>query len=185
MSKKTAKQKILKVAEGLLITDGYSALNTNNIAELANISVGTLYYHFKNGKKDILNVLIERVSNQYLEEVSKMKGKPFKTVLLRLIEIHRPYAAFLRALESEILSSITIQHEFDKIFEDDKEKSLALVKEIIEDSFGASSNLEKKANFIGRMLDDLIHTHVIFDNYYGSDEEFAEKLNRMIKGLLF
>ena len=38
----------------LVLEIGYHKASTNKIAKAANISVGTLYHHFPEGKKDIM-----------------------------------------------------------------------------------------------------------------------------------
>jgi len=46
------------------------------------------------------------------------------------------------------------------------------------------NELEKTFFTVGRICTSLIHTHVILDNFYGTDEEFVDILYRMLCGLL-
>jgi len=43
---------------------------------------------------------------------------------------------------------------------------------------------DKTYGIIGRICTSLIHTHVILDNFYGTDKEFVDILYRMLSGLL-
>jgi len=66
-------QTILKAAETLFSRDGYHQTSINQIAELAEISVGTVYFYFKN-KEDLLIQLLDEIS--YL--LRKMVGAEFR-----------------------------------------------------------------------------------------------------------
>ncbi|MHA2005485.1 MAG: TetR/AcrR family transcriptional regulator, partial [Candidatus Thorarchaeota archaeon] len=62
MRKSKAKQGIVNTAEKLIKKKGYSSLNVTDIAYVAKVSVGTLYYHFPKGKVDILaEIMSQRV----------------------------------------------------------------------------------------------------------------------------
>lgn len=66
-------QTILKAAETLFSRDGYHQTSINQIAELAEVSVGTVYFYFKN-KEDLLIQLLDEIS--YL--LRKMVGAEFR-----------------------------------------------------------------------------------------------------------
>jgi AcrR family transcriptional regulator len=61
---------ILDVSEELLLTKGYEALTTNAVAAEAGISIGSLY-HFFADKVAILEALIARYNEAYLEILTK------------------------------------------------------------------------------------------------------------------
>ena len=54
-------QTILKAAETLFVKEGYHQTSINKIADLAEISVGTVYFYFKN-KEDLLLQLLDGIS---------------------------------------------------------------------------------------------------------------------------
>lgn len=57
------KNEILDVAQELFSVKGFDATSTNDILNRVGIARGTLYYHFKS-KEDILDSLIERITNE-------------------------------------------------------------------------------------------------------------------------
>jgi len=54
-------QTILKAAEKLFVKEGYHQTSINKIADLAEVSVGTVYFYFKN-KEDLLIQLLDEIS---------------------------------------------------------------------------------------------------------------------------
>jgi AcrR family transcriptional regulator len=63
MGDKTAatRERILDSALGLFNAEGTAAVSTNHVARAADLSVGNLYYHFKN-KEEIIRALYERLA---------------------------------------------------------------------------------------------------------------------------
>jgi AcrR family transcriptional regulator len=62
---------ILDVSEKLLLSKGYEALTTNAVAAEAGISIGSLY-HFFADKVAILEALITRYNEAYVEALTKV-----------------------------------------------------------------------------------------------------------------
>ncbi len=69
-SKQTVKS-ILEASTRILGKDGISGLNTNRIAEVAGVSIGSIYQFFKN-KESILETLLTSVLDRNLEEIMKI-----------------------------------------------------------------------------------------------------------------
>lgn len=63
------KNEILDVAERLFCAKGFDYTSTNDILNEIGIARGTLYYHFRS-KEDILDAMIERLTNQILEKAA-------------------------------------------------------------------------------------------------------------------
>ena len=75
---------ILEAAARLFVRDGYPNTTTNRIAELAGVSVGSLYEYFPN-KASILLALLERQVEYMLklmrERLAAVRGAPLDTVV--------------------------------------------------------------------------------------------------------
>lgn len=69
-------QTILRAAESLFAREGYHQTSINQIADLAEVSVGTVYFYFKN-KEDLLIQLFEEISYLYRSMVGAefLKGE--------------------------------------------------------------------------------------------------------------
>ena len=65
------KEEILDAAEKLFGTKGFDHTSTNDILEAVGIARGTLYYHFKS-KEEILDGVIERISNRLMLDAGKV-----------------------------------------------------------------------------------------------------------------
>ena len=54
------KEKILEVAQDLFVKKGFEATTTREISRSVNISDGSLYYYFPEGKKQILDLIVQK-----------------------------------------------------------------------------------------------------------------------------
>ncbi len=121
---KERRDEILDVAERLFCKKGFDNTSTNDILEAIGIARGTLYYHFKS-KEDILDAMIERLTNQMLEKAAVIALDESIPVLERLTrtmltlnvdnelgdmvmeQIHRPQNALMhQKLEHVLLGRV-------------------------------------------------------------------------------
>lgn len=120
------KNEILDVAERLFCTKGFDQTSTNDILNEIGIARGTLYYHFKS-KEDILDAMIERVTNQIVAKAAVIALDNSIPVLERLTrtimslnvdnelgnmimeQVHKPQNALLhQKLEDRLLSRVNV-----------------------------------------------------------------------------
>lgn len=118
------KNEILDVAEKLFCAKGFDHTSTNDILAEIGIARGTLYYHFK-FKEDILDAMIERLTNQMVENAAAIALDESIPVLERLTrtmlslnvdnelgdmvmeQIHRPQNALMhQKLEHMLLGRV-------------------------------------------------------------------------------
>lgn len=75
---------IIEAAARLFVRDGYAASTTNRIAEVAGVSIGSLYEYFPN-KGSILAALLKRQVDKMLalmrERLGSLQGKPLDVVV--------------------------------------------------------------------------------------------------------
>lgn len=128
------RNEILDVAERLFCTKGFDRTSTNDILNEIGIARGTLYYHFKS-KEDILDGMIERVTNQIVSKAAVIALDDSVSVLERLTrtilslnvdnelgdmimeQVHKPQNALLhQKLEERLLGRVNIL--ITKIVED-------------------------------------------------------------------
>ena len=117
MRKSEAKERILRIAEKAIRKKGYTNLNVNDIAYQSKVSIGTLYYHFPDGKTSILAELLSRMQQIAFESSGSMltsdklqKGESFDEVLSNLLQVvldvRRKDRHFLAAVQIEMLANI-------------------------------------------------------------------------------
>ncbi|MFV5550228.1 TetR/AcrR family transcriptional regulator [Acinetobacter oleivorans] len=122
---------ILEAAARILESLGFGGFNTNAVAELAGVSIGSLYQYFPS--KDALIVeLIRReraeLSNRIVEAIQLNAAEGLKEKLNFIIQaavqhqLSRPQLARTLEFASEILGKDTeeseLQHEFEAIISD-------------------------------------------------------------------
>jgi len=100
---------LLQATTRILRREGRERLTTNRVAEVAGVSVGSLYQYFPN-KQSLLDVLTERYEAQFQERLIRAFGESggwsLREVLRELarfiIEIHREDPDLHNALSPEI-----------------------------------------------------------------------------------
>ncbi len=119
------KNEILDVAGKLFGEKGYDATSTNDILKKIGIARGTLYYHFKS-KEDILDALIERMTDSLMAKAREIAGKKDVPVLQRLTlmmvalnvdnnlgheimeQVHKPQNALMhQKMQDRLLAGVT------------------------------------------------------------------------------
>ncbi len=190
MSHIEGKDKILRVAEELIIRKGYNAISAREIARNAEMSVGTLYHHYPNGKLSILEELILSYGNKFIEnfDFSKIGNlsdpEIMSDYLLKLIEQHRQFAPLIKGFEIELFTNKKIISDFEALILSKESRFKKPFSDVILKFYPNIKDPIKTFSIAGRIVNNLIHTHVIFENFYGTDEELAEILSKMIIGLL-
>lgn len=76
------KNEILDVAEKLFGTKGFDNTSTSDILDEIGIARGTLYYHFKS-KEEILDAMINRMTNRLIEKAEAIAAQKNIPVLQR------------------------------------------------------------------------------------------------------
>lgn len=77
------REEILDAAEKLFAAKGFDNTSTGDILDAVGIARGTLYYHFKS-KEDILDGVIQRVTDRLMQDAGRIVRKRELPVLERL-----------------------------------------------------------------------------------------------------
>src|SRR5687768_803669 len=113
---KVTMEALLDATARILSKGGYAALTTNRVAEVAGVSIGSVYEYFPN-KQALLAALTERTLAGIIEEVAKGMNQMLQTpdlqlayrrwfnVMLGALEKRRPVLKVLRQ-EAPFLSGI-------------------------------------------------------------------------------
>ncbi|AOZ51329.1 TetR/AcrR family transcriptional regulator [Chromobacterium vaccinii] len=99
---------ILEAAARILAGDGYAAFNTNRVAELSGVGIGSLYQYFPN-KQAVLAALHRRHGEETLaaldDALARSAGRPPREQLAAMVaaalELHRRELGLHRVLERE------------------------------------------------------------------------------------
>jgi AcrR family transcriptional regulator len=184
------RNRILKAAKKLIVKNGYSAVSSRGIAKESKIGIGTLFYHFPKGKLSILYEIILAYGNKFIEsfdisQVGELNNPEVgKAYLFKYLERHRQFAPLINGFEIELLTNKNALKDLEKMMQSNKNRLDTFLKSIFLKFYPNAKEPEKTFNIVGRICTSLIHTHVILDNFYGTDEEFVDILFRMLIGLL-
>lgn len=118
------REEILDAAEKLFAAKGFDNTSTGDILDVVGIARGTLYYHFKS-KEDILDGVIQRITDQLMQDAGEIVRKKELPVLERLTkaimslnveskigyeimeQVHRPQNALMhQKMQTTLLAGI-------------------------------------------------------------------------------
>jgi AcrR family transcriptional regulator len=175
---------IIDTAIELISQKGYSEVSSREIAREADISVGTLYYHFKEGKPEILmasaNKLKELLNVEEIIEDGEVDDEEIRQFFFKDLDLARQLKPFLIAMEIEILKNP--DHYIDQL---DKYIMFEEIKPFKKFFEGIAGKEIKEENFIKilSIFKVLIRRHVIYRNIFGSDEDFMNMMVTIIRAL--
>ena len=200
MKKRGARDLIIQTANKLVDKTGYANTSIIEIAKQADISVGTLYYHFPRGKIDILLALTREIAQDFKEEAKVLgfkEGMDFSSIkeammyyLSLIVKLHKKYRLTLAAWESEILSNLDyylkLRNEMDLEKEAENEMYFFIkeMKELIKKFPNENLSLKGKEKQLYIITQAIIHKYT-YDNYgFNSDEELIDILLKIILTIL-
>lgn len=118
------REEILDAAEKLFAAKGFDNTSTGDILDAVGIARGTLYYHFKS-KEDILDGVIQRITDRLMQDASEIVRQKELPVLERLTkaimslnveskigyeimeQVHRPQNALMhQKMQTTLLAGI-------------------------------------------------------------------------------
>ncbi|MHA2003630.1 MAG: TetR/AcrR family transcriptional regulator [Candidatus Thorarchaeota archaeon] len=202
MRKSKAKQDIVNTAEKLVKKKGYSSLNVTDIAYVAKVSVGTLYYHFPKGKIDILAEIMSQKVEGFVEEFNQEAGMEkvlekgmslddtIRWFFRKVIELRRPDRHFLSAIQSEMLENPDEYMEFVKKYQDTDglQQAMGVLSEALmkaaKPEGGGLERVMERQEKIQRVVGLLMGYQIIFPGYFGEDEEFIDLALRIFYEIL-
>ncbi|MBY9014456.1 MAG: TetR/AcrR family transcriptional regulator [Candidatus Lokiarchaeota archaeon] len=187
MSAKNAKKKIILTTIAMIQEKGYGNVTTNHIAKNAKVSIGTLYYHFPDGKPSILMAIVEEKFEWLIKRSPKINidirnlddlksSVEYKKFLFNVIEQHRKGRALLAAMEAEYLMNEKLVQKLIDTFGEEPNIFLDLFKHIFKGKTEEIEGFNTKIMKIINILEALIHRHTFFPQKFGSDEEIVEIL---------
>jgi AcrR family transcriptional regulator len=185
MNDKNARNRIIETSIRMIKEKDYNKITTNHIAKKTGVSIGTLYYHFKNGKPDIVKEIVRQGYAEFLDEVIlsslTMEKLPefLNSFLKRYLEQHKENKSLLVAIEIASLSNRKAFQDFEYI---QSELNLVpLISSILKQlGYSDREDLNGISKFLLYSIDSIIHRHVICENLVIKDEELVKHLAEMV-----
>jgi len=193
MRKSKAKERILEVAEEAIRDKGYSNFNVNDVAYGAEVSIGTLYYHFPEGKTSILSSLLTKMQKDALDSsqplLEKLKMLPGESLdenlgnlFMLVLKQRRKNRHFLAAVQTEMLTDL---EQYQKVLESYESNEtmqqgwgmfVDIIGKISERFPEESIDIKGHETKIARTIGTLMTYQIMIPNYLGSDAEFVKML---------
>ena len=169
------KEKILDAAYQLFCSKGYYKTTTNEIAKVADVSIGSLYSYFKD-KDTILLEILERYNNAFMKineelsqdiELYRMDPKAwFRMLMEGMIEVHQISKELNQEMNILCYTMPEVAAVMEKQHEKTRQKvldSFYLYKEIIK-----VKDIEAAAivvfNLVGSVVDQIVFCENTIDN---------------------
>jgi AcrR family transcriptional regulator len=105
------KEKILQESIKLFLEKGFSGSSTNELVQLAGVSKGTLYWHFKS-KNDILSNILDKYCAEYLEVAKSNTNNSNGTFENKFRSFYRFSSEFARDNRELLLVFMALLIEF-------------------------------------------------------------------------
>lgn len=164
-------QSIYKAFTELINDKGYENLTARQIAERANISVGTIYHYFRKGKPAIAAALYEKnlLETLDIKNITGYQTHDLKNQIKRHLELHKQNKELYRAFDQAIYSH-------SDIFRGVKRKR----DQVLSQQLGDSD--PRKLMDIMRVyltVDAIIHKHLFVEPLFESDTELVKYLTKI------
>ena len=178
---------IYKTFFDLVLKNGYHKTSTNHIAEAAQISIGTVYRYFPNGKSDIILKYFENSKDIVYDEneLEKVKEDNFVNMFEKFIrnnlENQKKNPGYLIAFRQSIISDKELMEKYKTKIAD---INTGLVKELRSESdyfrTAPEDRLIRIFNFIFNFLEANIHHHLFVMKMFDDDEYFIKFLSNLL-----
>ena len=176
---------ILEAATRILIADGYASFNTNRVAEVAGVSVGSLYQYFPN-KEAIVAALWERHSEHMRGKIFSRLQEVFhldlstimKEMITAVIEAHRVDKKIHRILLVEVP-----QVDLSYINENANMESLVAFRDLIlskKDEVRDDLNIDLALRIIHVLVENVTHDAVVSSPELLDGDILIEEIHRMV-----
>ncbi len=200
MRKGTVKEKIIEIAVKLFKEKGFGNTYIKEIAAKAEVSIGTLYYHFPQGKLSIFQEMGKTSTSDYAPKLKKYGysiENDYNTItdalsdlILALVKIHSEERDFILAIQAEFFSKLD---EYLKIKNDiaaqeqlkaQIELFLKPFRKLLKKFPEEELILDGKETQVFNVMDILIHRHTFVNSTFGTEEEFVKMMTKIIIALL-
>ncbi|MHA1931164.1 MAG: TetR/AcrR family transcriptional regulator [Promethearchaeota archaeon] len=180
-------EKIYDVFFDLVLKRGYDKTSTNNVAEAAGLSIGTVYRYFPEGKKDIIRNYFEK-SVETTMEIEDFKNldpnnipSAFRGFISNLLRNNYANKGYNLAFRSAILSDKNLLDAHNKrVFDISK----GFVKTLRNSNEFFKSREEERLIrgfvFIYNLSNTIIYHHIFFMKFFEKDEDLIDYLSNLM-----
>jgi AcrR family transcriptional regulator len=180
-------EKIYESFFKLVLEENYHKASTNKIAKKAKISIGTLYHHFPEGKKDIIRKYFEdSVETSFdLVEFEKFDmsntTSVFRGFVSNVLRNHRKNKAYQMAFRSALLSD-------ENLAQAHKQRVIKISSGLVDRLKEASDlfrgidkvRLTRSFTFVYNIVNAIIYHHLVFMDLFEKDEDLVDYVSNLL-----
>jgi AcrR family transcriptional regulator len=183
-------QSILEAAERLFCEKGYSNTKIQDIAQAAEVAVGTVYFHFRS-KEDLLLQLIDAIAfnvRSTLGEAFRSGSDPVerfenagRVLFLQFSRLHRHQLILL--LRESVGISSEVEARRQRIFEKLNQDVARAIEEVMGEYGVANRSVAEIVSVaIGGMLERVAHQYLIWQDRSDDIEAISREVLAFIRG---
>ncbi len=182
------KKKIADSFYNLILNKDYNDISINDIRKKSGIALGTIYYHFPEGKLAIIKYILIKLTQDeinlenFLLIGTKADLKGLKSFIANLISVQKKYGSFYRGVMQTL---ITEPQFFKKIPKISKEYYLTLIEKMQKESTQyknlTKEEIFKSISLIKNTLNAYISRHLYIEPIFDTDEELINFLAKLIQ----
>ena len=179
--------KIFDIFFDLVLKKGYDKTSTNNVAEAAGLSIGTVYRYFPEGKKDIIKKYFE-ISVETTMEIEDFKNletndipSAFRGFISNLLRNNYANKGYNLAFRSAILSDPKLLKAHNKRVFDISKGFVKILRKSNE--FFKSREEQRLIRgfvFIYNLSNAIIYQHIFFMKFFDKDEDLIDYLSNLM-----
>jgi len=179
--------KIFDIFFDLVLKKGYDKTSTNNVAEAAGLSIGTVYRYFPEGKKDIIKKYFE-ISVETTMEIEDFKNlepndipSAFRGFISNLLRNNYANKGYNLAFRSAILSDPNLLKAHNKRVLDISKGFVKILRKSNE--FFKSREEQRLIRgfvFIYNLSNAIIYQHIFFMKFFEKDEDLIDYLSNLM-----
>jgi AcrR family transcriptional regulator len=179
-------QKILHTTAKMVERDGYNKITTTKIANEANISVGIIYKYFPQGKSSIVknifkNGVIDLIDEEILTDLNKDDFPSFiKRIISQFVSQHRQNESLLKAMTITVLTSEEETKDIPLLNQAEFVRVQQLISTVQEFGLFKDQNSKKTGSALLKVIDSLVHTHIVFEEIFESDASMIDFLTELV-----
>lgn len=185
-SKAETIQKILQTTKIMIERDGYNDITTTRIANEANLSVGIIYRYFPDGKATIIKELFKEgindlIDNSSFDKLDKENFNKFVRIIIsRFVNQHRGNSSILSAMVTAMLTRRDVFDDFPLLNQTEFQQAEVLMQNLIKVGVFSEQNDSNKGIRLLKIIDSLVHHHIIFEKLFDTDEQLIDFLTEFI-----
>lgn len=168
---------------------GYDQLSTRHIAETANISIGTVYHYFPQGKHEIAGRFMEHTSHAIFDlDMFNADQQDLSSFLQNLVKkylrIHRENLAIHRAIDQAILAS-------PDMAENHRRSVIANLRNIVNELQSRELYIDLSEQEVFQrfllfynLIEAIIHRHLLIHPFFENDDALEQFLVTMLHTII-